>query len=117
MEKLLLEEHDALRQEVESLKLEKKNLETALAGAGLAYLESSEFQALDKEKYKTIVGNAVAAIRHWFRMEQPEAVWSTNEIWDAISSWADTDVNFENDEEGEPVLQDGGEDDGGSPDP
>ncbi|CAL1407218.1 unnamed protein product [Linum trigynum] len=88
MEKLLLEEQESLRKEIESLKLEKAalqkshqtELEIARAEAGPAYLESDEFQAIDNEKYKTVLGNAVAAIRQWFRMDQPEAVWSTDEI-------------------------------------
>ncbi|CAL1355567.1 unnamed protein product [Linum trigynum] len=107
MEKLLLEEQESLRKEIESLKLEnaaalkthQAELETVRAEAGPAYLESNEFQVIDNEKYKTIVGNAVAAIRHWFRMDQPEAVWNTDEIWDAIGAWSETDVNSENEEE------------------
>ncbi|CAL1353752.1 unnamed protein product [Linum trigynum] len=118
MEKLLLEEQESLRKEVEALKLEKAalqvnhqaELETARAEAGPAYLESAEFQAMDNEKYKTIVGNAVATIRHWFRMDQPEAVWSTDEIWDAVGAWTDADVNSENEEEGSPVADGGGDD-------
>ncbi|CAL1402269.1 unnamed protein product [Linum trigynum] len=87
--------------------------ETVRAEAGPAYFESVEFQAIDNEKYKTIVGNAVAAIRHWFHMDQPEAVWSTDEIWDAVGAWTDADVNSENEEEeGSPGGDAGG--DGGS---
>ncbi|CAL1359942.1 unnamed protein product [Linum trigynum] len=124
MEKLLLGEQESLRKEIESLKLEnaaalkthQAELETVRAEVGPAYLESDEFQVIDNEKYKTIVGNAVAAIRHLFRMDQPEAVWSTDEIWDAIGAWSDTDVNSENEEEEGGGASPGGnaKDDGGS---
>ncbi|CAL1380166.1 unnamed protein product [Linum trigynum] len=109
LERALLEEQEALRKEVESLKLDKVALQSSReaeldAGqveAGPAYLKSAEFLALDNEKYKDIVGTTVAAIRHFFRRDQPEVNWNSDRIWDAIGSWADTDVNSEKDEEDE----------------
>ncbi|CAL1394401.1 unnamed protein product [Linum trigynum] len=119
IEKTLLEEQESLREEVAALKLDKtsllenreSDLAAARAEAGPAYLRYAEFQALDREKYQKIVGDVVAAILHLFLQEQPEVVWDTNLVWDAIGDWTDADVNSEaddgEDEEGCDV-EDGG---------
>ncbi|CAL1412914.1 unnamed protein product [Linum trigynum] len=125
IEKTLLEEQDALRKEVEELKLEKVSLlatreaEVAAARteAGPAYLQSTEFLAQDKAKYKTVVGNVVAAIRHLFREDCPDIGWDADHVWDAVGHWYASDVNSEADEsEGEEEATEGGDaESGGSP--
>ncbi|CAL1392878.1 unnamed protein product [Linum trigynum] len=123
IEKTLLEEQESLQKRIDALKQEKTALEqdretdlaAARAEAGPAYLQSPEFQALDREKYKKIVGDVVAAIRHLFRDDQPEAVWDTDRVWDAIGCWTDADVNSEaNEEEGEEDKE-AGDAEGGDP--
>ncbi|CAL1407240.1 unnamed protein product [Linum trigynum] len=60
-----------------------------------AFWTSEEYQVADDKKYKKLLRDTVAAIRHWFRREYPEVVWDTNSIWDAIEFWGDDDVNSE----------------------
>ncbi|CAL1389495.1 unnamed protein product [Linum trigynum] len=76
IEKTSLEEQDALRKEVDVLKLEKASLLEDREAAGPAYLKSAEFLAYDKAKYKEVVGNVVAAIRHLIREECPDVAWT-----------------------------------------
>ncbi|CAI0411394.1 unnamed protein product [Linum tenue] len=110
----LLEEQESLQKGIDALKLEKATLQegrkaelaAARAEAGSAYLQSAEFPALDGEKYKKIVGDVVAAIRHLFRSDQPDAVWDTDKVWDAIGAWTDADVNSEADDEGDEEARD-----------
>ncbi|CAL1377618.1 unnamed protein product [Linum trigynum] len=125
IEKTLLEEQDALSKEVAALKLEKTALEekheaevaAARAEVGPAYLKSAEFLAYDKAKYKEVVGNVVAAIRHLVREECPDLGWDSDRVWDAVGQWSSLDVNSEADdseEDGEDTEQ-GDADEGGSP--
>ncbi|CAL1400667.1 unnamed protein product [Linum trigynum] len=125
IEKNLLEEQDALSKEVVALKLEKTALEekheaevaAVRAEAGPAYLKSAEFLAYDKAKYKEVVGNVVAAIRHLFREECSDLGWDSDRVWDAVGQWSSLDVNSEaeeSEEDGEDTEQ-GDADEGGSP--
>ncbi|CAL1370143.1 unnamed protein product [Linum trigynum] len=101
IEKTLLEEQDALRKEVDALKLEKASLLEDREAAGPAYLNSVEFLAYDKAKYKEVVGNVVAAIRHLIREECPDVAWDADRVWDAIRHWSSSDVNSEADDSAE----------------
>ncbi|CAL1361403.1 unnamed protein product [Linum trigynum] len=106
IEKALLEEQDMLRKEMDALKLEKASLlkdreivvAAAQAAAGPAYLKYAEFLAYDKAKYKEVVGNVVAAIRHLIREECPDVAWDADRVWDAIGHWSSDDVNSEADD-------------------
>ncbi|CAL1382704.1 unnamed protein product [Linum trigynum] len=130
IEKTLLEEQDVLRKKVEELRLEKTALlatheaevTAARAEAGAAYLQSAEFIAQDKAKYKAVVGNVVAAVRHLFREECPDIGWDSDRVWDAIGQWSSSDVNseaHESEEEeaegGEAAAEGGDATSGGSP--
>ncbi|CAL1403604.1 unnamed protein product [Linum trigynum] len=63
--------------------------------AKATFLESDEFKEADEAKYKKLLRDNVASIRHCIRRVYPRFVWDTNDIWDVVEFCSNNDVNSE----------------------